>query len=199
MGGPFLITGLPRSRTFWLSKVATVEGVSVCDHEPSLHMDGFKALHDHFYDRRDVAPYIGISDSLVAPMLDTILKIMPMPTLIVMRPPEEVAQSLEAVGLNPARVPMGMNGIAKVLTHPMVKVIAYSDLSNSYKVRKAMRHLMPDYKMPIERIEELQKQVLTIDAEENRIAWETQAKQHDMKPMLTGDALAESNELFGRA
>lgn len=195
MGEPFLITGLPRSRTYWLSKLVDVDGVS-CEHEPSLHMSGPEALYNYYNDRMATHRYAGSSDCLVAPMLPQILQIMPMPVLIVMRPPDEVAQSLAAIGLNPSRLPLGMNGIASVLAHPRVKVIAYKDLANSYKVRKALRHIMPCVKFPIDRIEDFQKQVLTIDAEENRLAWETQAKQYDKRPMLSGDALVAGRELF---
>lgn len=197
MGDPFLITGLPRSRTFWLSKLAAVETVSVCEHEPSMRMGGLEDLYNYFNDRMATHRYVGISDCLVSPMLEQILQIMPMPTLIVMRPPDEVAQSLTFHGLYPDRLPLGMNGIARVLTHPRVKIIAYKDLANSYKVRAALRHVMPDYKMPMERIEAFQKDVLTIDAEENRLAWATcVARQTDGQPMLSGDALAEGNALW---
>lgn len=184
MGAPFLITGLPRSRTFWLSKVVSVDGVS-CEHEPSLHMNGLEALYNYYDSRLQSYNYVGISDCMVSPMLDTILTIMPMPTLIVMRPPNEVVQSLLAAGLDPSRLSLGMSGIAKVLNHPLVKTIEYKNLHNSYKVRKAIQHVMPSLKITSNRIEDFQSKILTIDAEENKTIWEaSEGRSGNMKPII---------------
>ena len=66
----FLITGLPRSRTFWLAKlVAELDGVASCAHEPSVNMGGLEDLYNYYNQRMSPSEYVGVSDCMLAPML----------------------------------------------------------------------------------------------------------------------------------
>lgn len=194
MATPFLITGFPRCRTLWLSKLATIAGVSSCEHEPSFNMKGMPDLYNYYCDARFASlQYVGISDSMVAPMLPNVLAMMPMPTLIITRDPQEVTASLLHNGLNPANLALNAQGISAVLNQPFVKVLPFDQISNSYKVRKALRWVMPDVKISLDRIEDMQKQVLTIDAEEMGIIWQrSEGRMGNMQPMITDG----SYELF---
>jgi len=195
MPQPFVISGFPRCRTYWLSKLATIEGVTSCEHEPSFNMKDFPSLFNYFFDERFAGlRYAGMSDSMVAPMLPHLAVALPnMPMLIVVRPPDDVAQSLLRNGLNPNLLHTHAYGISMVDKHPMAKTIQYKDLGNSYKVRAALRWVMPEIKIDIRHIEAMQKQVLTADAEEMGIIWQrSEGRSGNMQPMVTDG----SYELF---
>jgi len=195
MPQPFVISGFPRCRTYWLSKLATIEGVTSCEHEPSFNMKDFPSLFNYFFDERFAGlRYAGMSDSMVAPMLPHLAAALPnMPMLIVLRSPDEVHASLTRIGLNPENLGTNAAGISAVLKHPMVKTIPYKDLGNSYKVRSALRWAMPDIKIDIRHIDTMQKQVLTADAEEMGIIWQrSEGRVGNNKPMVTDG----SYELF---
>lgn len=169
MREPFIITGLPRSRTAWLARVATIEDWSICEHEPSLEMDGPSDLVDFFL--RSASEYVGVSDSHLAQALPMIFQAMTIKTLIVLRDPIEVTQSLERLGLSPRMIGPSLQGISTVMGSPLVRTIKYQHLSNSYKVRKALQWLMPDAKISLRDIEALQGQKIEVDIAANRQKW----------------------------
>ncbi len=177
---PFLITGLPRCRTAWLAKVATIDGVSVCEHEPSLTMHGFEDFHG-YYAQRDVH-YVGMSDSLIAPMLPAILDMFPMQTLIVTRDPNDVASSLLGHGLSIRNIPSAMQAIAAVLNNPLVHKIEFTELSDSEKVLDALQWLMPDAEISVAYIEAMQPIHIEADHNLNRTIWQENQCGHMTNP-----------------
>src|ERR1700676_5601924 len=120
---PFLITGLPRSRTAWLARVATIEGWSKCEHEPSIRLGSY----DHLlaYWNAQPGPYLGISDYHLSQILPNILKTVQSRTLIVGRDHDEVRTSLRRVGLNDRPCTAALKGMASAIGDPLVKTISY--------------------------------------------------------------------------
>lgn len=85
---PFLIVGLPRSRTAWLAKFLSWEG-RVCRHEPSLHWTSPDDL------TRWAAGEEGASDSMMTWLALDAKKLRPeMPLVVIRRPRHEVLVSL---------------------------------------------------------------------------------------------------------
>lgn len=138
---PFLITGLPRCRTTWFSVVATIPGVSHCEHEPSLRMRRVDDVLAYYSSRSE--QYVGISDCHLSQVLPLILEAFPMRTLIVMRSIEDVVASLQKRQLRPEVIPMMMHGINAVIGHPDVRRIDYTDLQDTDAVTDILQWLMP--------------------------------------------------------
>lgn len=175
MRAPFLISGLPRSRTAWLARAATIDGVSVCEHEPASRMSGLEDLQRYYFERQGAAEYVGISDPTLSAMLPVILDFLPMRTLVVLRDPQEVINSLLAMGRDPKNVTLGVKGINAVQGHPLVYGIRFNELGNSYKVKKALEWLMPGTKVSRRAIEALQSKRISID---HRAEWVARSAVH---------------------
>lgn len=169
MEKPFLITGLPRSRTAWLSHVATIDGWSSCHHEPTLTMSGPMDLV-YFYQRHP-EHYVGVSDSHLSQILPIIMDLA-IPTLIVLRDPNEVHKSLEHLGMSTRLLPACLYGIAQVTGHKLVRTIDYKDLNNSYKLRAALRWLMPEAEISINRLRQMQSMHIETELSTNRKVWQ---------------------------
>lgn len=178
MGAPFLITGLPRSRTTWLSYAATLDGWSKCHHEASLDLDSIDAL-SKFYSSQPER-YVGISDSHLAQILPLILEVIRPRTLIVLRNPQEVTQSLSKNGLSPRMIPACMQGIAATVGHDLVRTIDYADLfSSSEKVVEALQWLMPEAPISVDVIESLQGVKIEADHEANRRRYQESERRRE--------------------
>ena len=176
---PFLITGLPRSRTAWLAKVATIEGWSKCEHEPSIHFgrhkteqQNYEAFLGYWMHRKET--YAGISDYHLAHTLPNLLKTVQMRTLIVCRPFNDVQASLHKAGLQTFSQ-QGLDSFKRAMGiaigDPLVKTIPYSELSNSHAVAEALKWLMPNAPVSVAAIEALQDVHIEADLEKNRQIW----------------------------
>lgn len=94
---PFLIVGLPRSRTAWMAKALTYGG-HVCRHEPSLHWTSPKDF------RAWLRGSEGASDSMMTWLAHETKRRCPdIPLIVIRRPIDEVMGSLRRFGLEPAR------------------------------------------------------------------------------------------------
>lgn len=91
MTQPFLITGLPRSRTAWFSVLTTTEA-SLCYHEPLFGMSHWTDVYKLW--RAGDRAYTGVSDCCAGFHLKAILAEIAPRTLIVERPIREVEASL---------------------------------------------------------------------------------------------------------
>lgn len=124
---PFLITGLPRSRTAWM---AVVSGAL---HEPErlpLPWEG------------------GVSDHGLSLRLAEILETVQPRTLIIERPIHEVARSLKAyvgnsLDLDLTRLCQGLIAMkaAMDIDHPLIKRVAFHDLNDISVVRDCLAWL----------------------------------------------------------
>lgn len=148
MSQPFLITGLPRSRTAWFSVAATSDR-SLCHHEPTritASFDDLKALWQH-----PTHEYVGMSDSALGLQLGRILAEIEPRVVMVLRPPADVLGSLKAflqydeagersTGKFVANLWSELN---RWHTHPLVKAIAFEDLRDYAKLIDCFEWLMP--------------------------------------------------------
>jgi hypothetical protein len=148
MSKPFLIVGLPRSRTAWWS-VAASTPVSCCTHEPLSRTACFADLLP-FWNVPGFA-FAGISDSGLALQVARILAEVQPRTLIIRRDPLDVIRSStryfvgQSIDLIAARdyVSTCRKALAAVERHPLVKVVEYDDLTDTKTVLACFDWLMP--------------------------------------------------------
>lgn len=155
MSERFLITGLPRSRTAWLSVAATTQR-SICLHEPTAHVSSYSALRDLW--RPSFGHYLGFSDSSLSLWLGRILADVKPRTLIVYRKPGEVLTSFlnymqtSGVEINAKDVGDYLGGlqeeIFKYRNHPLVRVLSFEDLNDYDKVLGSLTWLIPGNEFP---------------------------------------------------
>lgn len=133
---PFLITGLPRSRTAWFAAVCTGNG-SVCYHEPQE--DPITLLKTIGHER------IGISDSGAGMRLAEILQAVQPKVLIIDRPIDEVEASMRVYAGEWAapdlRERLEALQAALAVTSPLIKRVAYADLGRIEVVRDCLHWL----------------------------------------------------------
>ena len=158
---PFLITGLPRSRTAWLSVLCSTSD-SICYHEP---IGGIRDVSDiEALYRSDFYKYVGISDSGLGFFLPWILENIKPRTLIVERDPLQVAASLAQLGL-PRTNFLDLLGerLAPFKSHPLVMWVPFEALNTKRVIQKIYWHLMPGHAFGEERYEQLAKMKIETD------------------------------------
>lgn len=160
MSEPFLITGLPRSRTAWLS-VAATNDQSICLHEPTIHLDRWEDVFDKVW-QGHWSRYVGISDSIMGFHLSEIIERCRPRVLIVERDIHEVEASLRRLGVPPTNY-CAMLKAALAYAHPSFLRVPFQSLSDSRIVAHALRHLMPNAWISVERIEQLQRMNIQTD------------------------------------
>lgn len=168
MGAPFFITGLPRSRTAWLSVVASLVPGSYCIHEPMEDLAHWTDVANIW--QSGVADRVGVSDSSLAFRLGWILENVAPRTLIVMRHSPAVEASIERLG-------WGVRGseLCSVLSrplyefrnHPLVREVHYEALDQTDVVLDCLRWLMPDADLDPGRIQRMQR--LRVEARPDRV------------------------------
>lgn len=144
MVGRFFITGLPRSRTAWLSLACDMVHGAVCYHEPLRELSRWDDVGAIWGDPK-AQGFVGVSDSGLGLHLGEILAQFGPRTLIVQRSMGEVIVSLLAAGFGVSA------GVLSILQrrldvhteHPLVKVVAFRDLDQIDVVLDALEHLMP--------------------------------------------------------
>ena len=160
---PFLVTGLPRSRTAWLSVFMSGAG-SICYHEP---IGGIREVSDieEIY-KSDYYKFVGIADSGLGFFLDWILKNIQPRTLIVERDPSEVIESLAKLGLPRTNFTELLNDRLQTFKeHPLVMWVPYEALNMKRVMQKIYWHLMPGQPFDEARYELLAKMRIEADAE----------------------------------
>lgn len=89
----FLITGLPRSRTAWLSAIFCTDNI-ICFHEPINQLGDIQAVKD-FVSKVQGYSHVGISDSSIgANPSEYIDYFFSYPIVVIKRPKVEVVESL---------------------------------------------------------------------------------------------------------
>lgn len=154
MSAPFLITGLPRSRTAWWSVVATTPQ-SICRHEPLKDSNSFEELAAVWSDPK--VDYVGVSDSGLVPVLHRVMEEIQPRTLIVDRPAAEALRSFDnymrGVPFDRRAAALYFEASAKALRcfhdHPLVKVVKFADMNDPDAVVQAYRWLMPKNTWPV--------------------------------------------------
>lgn len=149
---PFLITGLPRSRTAWWAVVASTP-YSICLHEPAKDCQTFKELKDLWL---SMPTYAGFSDSGLALQLGRILKEIKPRTLIVDRDPQDVLASFKKYWGKKfdedaaQRLLAGaMAELQKHAKNPLVRTVKFEALNDYDTAAECYRWLMPGNPVPL--------------------------------------------------
>lgn len=163
MSRKFLITGLPRSRTAWLSLVASQVAGAICYHEPIVFcktwQDSLAVWSLKGY------THLGISDSSLGFHLGEILPDYGPRTLIVERSIGAVVQSCLTADLPDPRhyCELLSSKIRPFRDHPMVKTVAFEALKSPHVVLDCLTHLMPGAEIDIKKIALAEYQNIQVD------------------------------------
>lgn len=161
---PFLITGLPRSRTAWLSVAATTT-FSICHHEPWDRMLSWEGAEGIW--ARSGFGHVGIADSALGFHLGVFLDRVGPRVLIVERDIREVEASLAAAFPDLRRTnycDLLAARLRPYRDHPQVKTVRYDDLDDRDTVIDCLKHLIPGMNFAPSRIAELQKMNIQVHA-----------------------------------
>lgn len=168
MSSNFLILGLPRSRTFWLSQLLTGDGVK-CYHDLTAHRatvrevaETLKAPH--------AAGVVGNSDSSQILVLDRLLPRLPLDTrvLFIRRPWEEAAKAFmtaagESGGWDEAFKDLeGRLNHWQLQLYPHCMSVEFEDLDDGWIIRRIWDYLTKGLPFPTDRYHTLLDQRLTI-------------------------------------
>lgn len=149
MGQPFLITGLPRSRTAWFALLANMAPRTVCYHEPTADSESFDEMLD-LWEATDW-DYIGISDSTLGFQIGRILRDVKPRVLVIERPIEDVRKSLVAylsgLEISMPRIDAYLTSLLASITeniaHPSIHRVGFEELRDEGNVRDALAWILP--------------------------------------------------------
>lgn len=168
---PFYVTGLPRSRTAWLSALLS-DGVDLmCQHEMLARVklgsipDIIAAL------RRPMTPYSGVSDSGLAWLWPDLPALLPGPILVIDRDPVQVTSSLSDYGDVPFEVQWPVvEAMSEALNAFRLRyidttlVVPFDEIDQN--VDRIVRHLAPAAQEPNPvRLEELSRMLVEVPVE----------------------------------
>lgn len=151
---PFLITGLPRSRTAWMAAMASNDQ-SICIHEPLRYVRHWQDVFETVWGL-ECARYAGASDHGLGFHLREILERISPRTLIIERPIAEVEASLARIGVPKSNVCDLLLETLNACNHPLIMRVAYDDLALWSVVARCLRHLMPEARISSARIRTMQ-------------------------------------------
>jgi hypothetical protein len=164
---PFIITGLPRSRTAWMSVLFTTDD-SFCPHELTPELPSLEVLREFF--NISEYRYIGISDSALIWMLPWVLEELKAPTLIIRRELDEVRSSLSMIGLHSNKLLENTAAqLERFVNHPLVRCIDFESLNDPQMMRQAWEHVLPGKRFDVLRFEALKRLHIETDL---RQTWE---------------------------
>ncbi len=141
--GKFFVTGLPRSRTAWMSAFLTT-GETLCYHEPSCHIAKIEDIST-FFDST-FYKHIGVSESSLGFFIEWILENIKPRTLIIERDIAEVKESMRQIGLPMDRFyfcELLQETLSQFRDHPLVKVVHFNSLVHKRVMQDVYWHLMP--------------------------------------------------------
>lgn len=143
----FLVTGLPRSRTAWLSVLLHDPAWHVsCEHEPSAH---FRHLDDavrYFSMGKETGWRVGAADHGLGWWAKELIEATDMRVLLVERPMPDVYASVCKMGLPPSVIDYLeelRDRENRVRSHPNVQCIPFDRLNDRGRVEAAWFHLLP--------------------------------------------------------
>lgn len=150
----FLITGLPRSRTAWMSVVASSVPGAMCYHEPMARLKRWECCFDIW--RRADYPHVGVSDAHLGFHLTRIIAEAGPRILVIRRDVEKVKESLLKIGGPHSNY---CDVLAESLNRSSgqknVAWVNFDSLRDLKTVTDCLRHLMPDCAIDDDRIREL--------------------------------------------
>lgn len=138
---PFMITGLPRSRTAWMAAFMTF-GKVICTHEPIKTLSDKVQIPELF--KSEYHTHIGISDSTAGFFMPEIMELVRPATVIIVRPRHEVKASMKEIGLPCDRqIDMLCEELGIFKSHPDVITVAYDKLNDIRTMSKIWFHCLP--------------------------------------------------------
>ena len=185
---PFLITGLPRSRTAWMAKACSVFGVSMCLHEPLRWLDRWEDVFTAIWRPRFALDFVGVSDHGFGFHLPAIMERLAPRTLIIERPIAEVEASWERVSGLPAGNFCTLLAECLAFDHPQIKRVGYADLDSTDTVLDCMAWLMPGLRVSRKEIDRLQG--VNVQADIEGIIKEAVSRRDDLPKLFPADILA---------
>ncbi len=186
MSAPFLITGLPRSRTAWMSALANTVPGAICYHEPLVEFGTWQdslALWRNA-DRR----WVGVSDSGMARHLAPIMETVRPRTLIIERNPTEAVRALERLfpAVDATDIVSQLRAkLSAVAGHPLVRAVPFEDLAEPAIVVDALRWLMPGAEISVEKVIEFGR--MRIEADMDRVRRAAASMSVERARALLGD------------
>lgn len=155
----YLIVGMPRSKTAWMSVVASMVPGSICHHEPVTRFKRWECCFDIW--KNTAMPHVGIADSGLGFHLERILAEVAPRVLIIRRDPKEVIESLKRI--SPTQINYEPENLVRALTEsldafaaaPGVLSVAFEDLERPEIVANCLNHLIPGGTLSEDRIREL--------------------------------------------
>ena len=139
----FIVMGLPRSRTAWLSKFLTY-GEHICGHDELRHMRSLEDVKAWLS-----MPHMGSAETSAAPWWRTLLRLSPEARIVVVRRPvDDVVESLAAFGFDRAvMAPMMRRLNAKldqiVARVPGVLEVSFDGLNDEATCKAVFEHCLP--------------------------------------------------------
>lgn len=182
-----LITGLPRSRTAWLS-VAATGYKSMFYHEPYDQLSRWQDIGRIWSGSRYL--YTGIADSAMGFHLAEILERWGPRTLIVERAPDAVEASLARAFpgvLATNYVRLLDSALGAVGEHPLILRVRFDELNNTGAVWRALRHMMPEAKLDIDKIKGLMR--LNVQAVVSKVLEDASARAHEIGRLIGQDVV----------
>ena len=158
----FLIVGLPRSKTAWMSVVASTVPGALCFHEPVTRFENWECCFDIW--ENTARSHVGIADSGLGFHLERILAEAAPWVLIIRRDIDEVKASLKR--LHPIELnycELLAEKLDEFASCPGVMSVRFEDLANSETVAECLRHLIPGCSPDEERIRELIRLNVQVD------------------------------------
>lgn len=142
---PFIVLGLPRSRTYWLSRLLSY-GDWHCYHEAAITMRNMEDVKTFF-----ARPRTGTAETAAAPGWQILRHYIPdLRTVVVRRPVDEVVDAMmrtEGAAYDQSRLRRNMEGIErsldKVARHKGVLSVDYADLDREDVCASIFVHCLP--------------------------------------------------------
>lgn len=136
----YLITGLPRSRTAWMSVAASTVPGSICYHEPMKRHTSWECCFDLWKS----GPNVGIADAHLGFHLERIIKEVNPRILIIRRELHEVKDSLAKLG-GPQTNYTDLLGAAldRFIQAPGIACVHFQGLKSLAIVKQCLAFLMP--------------------------------------------------------
>lgn len=184
---PFLITGLPRSRTAWMSAVANTIPGAICYHEPIEQFPSWQISLSLWNEPR--YSWVGISDSAMGFHLAEIINEYRPRILIIERNIDDAEVSLRRLGI-PATNYCSLlrDHLSRFIAHRLVRTVAFDRLADTETVRACLQHLMPGAVIDGSKISALQR--LNIQADVEMVKESAEARKHDISAVLGAEIAA---------
>lgn len=183
MNGRFFITGLPRSRTAWMTELFNTRQ-TYCFHEPIKVLRSLDRLENFFIlEPGDTYKYLGVADSGLGFHIEWILTHLKPRTLIIQRPLVDVEKSLAKLGFpRTNQAELLEQELDSWADHELVRTVPYALLDNPTVMARCWFHLCPGLPFDEARFRELCTRNIQADLAQVRAA--VAANQAGMQAIL---------------